>query len=96
MRDIIRQDPNAAIVVCGDFNNHMTYIAEQLGPLNFTAALEPSTETHNQGGHLDYVFARNLTIGEVMLGPGYSDEVSDHKCIRVTLKFPNPKLVTGY
>ena len=51
--NIINQDPNAPIVVCGDFNNHMTYIAEQLGPLNFTAALEPSTETHNQGGHLD-------------------------------------------
>ncbi len=53
VRDIIRQDPSAPIVVCGDFNNHMTYIVEQLGPLNFSAAVEPSTETHNQGGHLD-------------------------------------------
>jgi len=53
VRDIIRLDPSAPIVVCGDFNNHMTYIVEQLGPLNFSAAVEPSTETHNQGGHLD-------------------------------------------
>jgi hypothetical protein len=30
-----RQDPSTPIVVCGDFNNHMTYIVEQLGPLNF-------------------------------------------------------------
>jgi endonuclease/exonuclease/phosphatase (EEP) superfamily protein YafD len=92
VRDIIRQDPSAPIVVCGDFNNHMTYIVEKLGPLNFTCALEPSTETHKQGGHLDQVFARNMTIGEVMLGPDYSDEVSDHKCLRVTLKLHNPKL----
>jgi len=52
-RDIIRQDPNAPIVICGDFNNHMTYIVEKLGPLNFTCALELSTDTHKQGGHLD-------------------------------------------
>ena len=81
VRDIIKQDPNAPIVVCGDFNNHMTYIVEQLGPLSFTAAVEPSTETHRQGGHLDQVFARNMTFGEVNLSPGYSDEVSDHKCL---------------
>jgi hypothetical protein len=78
-RDIIKQDPNAPIVFCGDFNNHMTYIVEQLGPLSFTAAVEPSTDTHRQGGHLYQVFARNMTFGEVNLSPGYSDEVSDHK-----------------
>ena len=44
---------NAPIVVCGDFKNHMTCIVEQLGSLNFTSTLEPSTETHKQGGHLD-------------------------------------------
>ena len=42
VRDIIKQDPNAPIVVCGDFNNHMTYIAEQLGAISFTAAVEES------------------------------------------------------
>ena len=43
VRDIIRQDPNTPIVVCGDFNNHMAYIVEQLGYLSFTAAVDPST-----------------------------------------------------
>jgi endonuclease/exonuclease/phosphatase family metal-dependent hydrolase len=95
VRDIIKQDPNAPIVVCGDFNNHMTYIVEQLGPLSFTAAVEPSTETHRQGGHLDQVFARNMTFGEVNLSPGYSDEVSDHKCLNVILKLQDPKLTSG-
>ena len=86
IRDIIRQDPSTPIVVCGDFKNHMTYIVEQLGPLQFSAAVEQGTETHRQGGHLDQVFARNMEIGKVVLSEGYSDEVSDHKCIRVTLK----------
>jgi hypothetical protein len=95
VRDIIKQDPNAPIVVCGDFNNHMTCIVEQLGPLSFTAALEPSTATHRQGGHFYQVFARNMTFGEVNLGPGYSDEVSDHKCLNVTLKLQDPKLTSG-
>ena len=39
VKDIIRQDPNAPIVLCGDFNNHMTFVVEQLAQLNFTAAL---------------------------------------------------------
>ena len=95
VRDIIKQDPNAPIVVCGDFNNHMTYIVEQLGSLSFTAAVEPSTETHRQGGHLDQVFARNMTFGEVNLSPGYSDEVSDHKCFDVTLKLQDLKQTSG-
>ena len=73
----------------------MTYIVEQLGPLSFTAAVEPSTETHRQGGHLDQVFARNMSIGEVSLSPEYSDEVSDHKCLKVTLKLLNSKLSNG-
>ncbi len=47
-----RQDPNAPIAICGEFNNLLAYI-EQVGTLNFTAALELSTETHKLGGHLD-------------------------------------------
>ena len=58
VRDIIKQDPNAPIVVCGDFNNHMTCIVEQLGPLSFIAAVEPTTETHRHGGHLDQVWSQ--------------------------------------
>ncbi len=95
VRDIIKQDPNAPIVIFGDFNNHMTYIVDQLGQLSFTAAVEPSTETHRQGGHLDQVLAMNMSFGEVNLSPGYSDEVSDHKCLNVTLKLQDPKLTSG-
>ena len=73
----------------------MTCIVEQLGPLSFTGAVEPSTETHRQGGHLDQVIARNMTFGEVNLSPGYCDEVSDHKCLNVSLELQGPKLTSG-
>ncbi len=57
---------------------------------------DPSTETHRQGNNLDQVFARNFTFGEVNLSPGNSDEVSDHKCLNLTLKLQDLKSVTGY
>ena len=41
------------------------------------------------------MFVRNMEVGEVVLGEKYSDAVSDHKCIRVTLKLRNSKLATG-
>ena len=82
----MRQDPNALIVVCGDFNNHMDFVIEQLQPLDFAPALEQGTETHRLGGHLDQVFARNMEIGAVVMSPEYSDEFSDHRCIKVSLK----------
>ena len=73
----------------------MDYIVEQLTPLNFALAVDPSFETHRQGGHLDQVFVRNMEVGEVVLSEKYSDSVSDHKCIKVTLKLQNSKLATG-
>jgi hypothetical protein len=73
----------------------MGYIVEQLASLNFALAVDPSFETHCQGGHLDQVFARNMEVGEVVLGEKYSDAVSDHMCIKVTLKLRNSKLATG-
>jgi hypothetical protein len=41
------------------------------------------------------VFVRNMEVGEVVLSEKYSDAVSDHKCIKVTLKLRNSKLATG-
>jgi hypothetical protein len=41
------------------------------------------------------VFVRNMEIGEVVLSDGNSDEVSDHKCLKVTLKFQNTKSATS-
>ena len=63
VRDIVHQDPNALIVVCGDFNNHMDSVIEQLQPLDFAPALEQGTETHRLGGHLDQVFVRTWKSG---------------------------------
>ena len=40
VKDIVKQDPNAPIVVFGDFNNHMDFVVEQLGPMQFAPALK--------------------------------------------------------
>ena len=64
----------------------MDFVIEQLQPLDFTPALEQGAETHRLGGHLDQVFARNMETGAVVMSPEYSDEVSDHRCIKVSLK----------
>ena len=73
----------------------MGYIVEQLPPLNFASVVDPSFETHRQGGHLDQVFVRNMDVGKVVLSEKYSDAVSDHKCLKVTLKFPQHHCVTA-
>jgi hypothetical protein len=44
-KDMISLDVNAPMIVFGDLNNYIDYIVEQLGPLKFSAAVEPGTET---------------------------------------------------
>ena len=36
VRDILRQDASAAVVVCGDFNNHMPFVSKELTKCGFT------------------------------------------------------------
>ena len=87
VRDILRQDAKAAVVVCGDFNNHMTHITSELTKCGFKAAINPDTATHRLGGHLDQVFAKNIEIINAMVNDGFDDEITDHKCLKVTLGF---------
>ena len=90
MKDVIRQDPNTPIVVCGDFNNHIVAMCEGLSHHNFESAIPCGTETHRQGGHLDQVFTRNMKVGAAVMNPGYREDVSDHNCLMVTLKLQDP------
>ena len=90
IRDVIRQDPNTPIVVCGDFNNHIVTMCEGLSLHNFEPAIPCGTETHIRGGHLDQVFVRNMKLGAVVMNPEYREDVSDHKCLMVTLKLRDP------
>jgi endonuclease/exonuclease/phosphatase family metal-dependent hydrolase len=53
IKDILKQDADAAIVVCGDFNNHIHHMYRVLQLLNFTLAFDKRTTTHKMGGHLD-------------------------------------------
>ena len=40
IKDIIKQDVDAAIVVCGDFNNHINHIYRELNTLQFKHAID--------------------------------------------------------
>ena len=54
--------------------------------MKFTPAFNYPTITHKQGGHLDQVFVKNLQVTGAILNEGYYDQISDHKCLKVTLK----------
>jgi endonuclease/exonuclease/phosphatase family metal-dependent hydrolase len=87
VRDILRQDAKAAVVVCGDFNNHMTHMTLELTKCGFKAALDTDTITHTHGGSLDQLFAKNIDITNAMVNDGFDREITDHKCLKVTLGF---------
>ena len=54
--------------------------------LEFTPALNYPTTTHKQGGHLDQIFGKNMKVMESTLSEDLIDDISDHKCLKVTLK----------
>jgi len=85
-KDITKQDAHAPIVVCGDFNNHIVEVGAALAHSNFAAAIDSGTETHRQGGHLDQVFTRNIEVVNAVVSSGYDNDISDHKCLKVTLR----------
>ena len=87
VRDILRQDAKAAVVVCGDFNNHMSLITLELTRCGFIASLDTDTITHTHGGSLDQLFAKNIDITNALVNEGFDRDITDHKCLRVTLGF---------
>ncbi len=86
IKDIIKQDADAAIVVCGDFNNHIHHMYREMHFLKFTFAYDRHTTTHKMGGHLDQIFARGVDITNAVMNDGFDSGVTDHKCLKVSLK----------
>jgi endonuclease/exonuclease/phosphatase (EEP) superfamily protein YafD len=74
------------VVICGDFNKQLQGISKALEELGFTPALRFPTTTHKQGGHLDQIFAKNIDIVESTISENFLDDISDHKCLKVTLR----------
>jgi endonuclease/exonuclease/phosphatase family metal-dependent hydrolase len=85
-RDIVKQDSHAPVIICGDFNNHIATVCESLTQCNFTPAIACGTETHRQGGHLDQMFTRNLDVVNAVVSGDYDNDISDHKCLKMTVK----------
>ena len=54
--------------------------------MKFQIALSKETTTHKLGGHLDQVFAKNIEITNAVVNDGFDHSITDHKCIKVTLK----------
>ena len=86
IKDIIKQDADAVIVVSGDFNNHAHHMYREMHFLNFTLAYDRHATTHKMGGHLDQIFARGVDITNAVMNDGFDSGVTDHKCLKVSLK----------
>ena len=71
VRDIIKQDANAAVVVCGDFNNHIHHMYQQMHGMGFEHAMDPRVITHKLGGHLDQIFAKGVDITNAVVNDGF-------------------------
>jgi hypothetical protein len=71
IKKYIKQDAEAAIVVCGDFNNHIHHMYRELHFLGFSRAIDPRVITHILGGHLDQVFARGVDITNAVVNDGF-------------------------
>ena len=54
--------------------------------MKFVPAFKYPTVTHKLCGHLDQVFVKNLQVTGAILNKDYYDQISDHKCLKVTLK----------
>ena len=68
------------------FNKQLPEISKQLVRMKFVTAFKYPTVTHRQGGHLDQVFVRNLQLKSAVISEGYYDQISDHKCLKATVK----------
>ena len=64
----------------------MAHMLRELHFLNFSPAIDPRTITHKFGGHLDQIFARGVDITNALVNDGFDSGVTDHKCLKVTLK----------
>ena len=73
-------------MVSGDFNNHIPSLYSEFHFLNFARAIDPHTITHKLGGYLDQIFARGVDITNALVNDGFDSGVTDHKCLKVTLK----------
>ena len=64
----------------------MPHMLRELHHLNFSHAIDPRVITHKMGGHLDQIFARGVDITNALVNDGFDSGVTDHKCLKVSLK----------
>ena len=62
VKDILRQDPAAKIIIGGDVNGMLNKVNTSLLVAGFSPALIQGTPTHRDGHQLDQLWTRNLVI----------------------------------
>jgi hypothetical protein len=73
------------VVLCGDFNNLINHFYQQMTFLGFERAMDIRTITYKFGGHLDQKFARGVGITDASVKYSFDHEVTDRKCLKVSL-----------
>ena len=86
VKDMIRQDRSARIILGGDINGQLANLHKQLSKCGFRAGLEPGTQTHQGGNHLDQLWVRNLQIKNTLVSESHDPSVTDHCCIKATIE----------
>ena len=46
MKDLIQQDKNAHIIICGDFNKQLPHVTKELRKVDFVGVFQEGTATH--------------------------------------------------
>jgi hypothetical protein len=84
IKDILKKDANAAIVVNGEFNKHIHRKYHELPFLKFTPELDPQTIADKFVGYL--IFAREVNITYALVNDDFDSGLTDHKCLKSTIK----------
>ena len=80
VKDIVKQDAGAKIIIGGDLNGQLSKLHTSLTSAGFTPALREKTPTHRDGNQLDQMWVRNLKITYAIVADPI-DQVSDHYLI---------------
>ena len=85
VKDIVRQDPAAKVIVGGDLNGQLRKLHASLMLAGFTPVLRERVATHKDGNQLDQMWTRNLVILNAIVDAPI-DQVSDHSLIQVKME----------
>lgn len=83
---ILKKDPEAKVVISGDFNvDGLPYVIKALKGTDIVSVIPQEESTHSRGGHLDNIFT-NLQVTDTQI-LDFDASLSDHKAISCKLTY---------